>query len=69
MIQIDIIEVCKYTNIVRANLYTGDRCIKIIMDTVDYNAALKDGFFIRDGLTFDSAKVLNTTKVYKIENK
>lgn len=46
-------------------LYTGDRCVKIIMLEEDYRLLIHDGFFIRDGRSEDSAGVLNTTNVYE----
>lgn len=46
------------------NLYTGNRCIKIAMAADDYQSLVRDGFFIRDGKSVDSAGVLNTTTVF-----
>jgi len=46
------------------NLYTGHRCVKIIIPLDEYNLLVRDGFFIRDGKTLDSANVLNTTHTY-----
>lgn len=54
-------------NTVLCNLYTGndgDRCVQIIMTTQDYQLLCKDGFFIRDGKSEDSAGLLNTTRTY-----
>jgi hypothetical protein len=48
------------------NLYTGDRCVRIIMTEADYRALTRDGFFIRIGLTTDSADVINTTLEYEM---
>ncbi len=45
-------------------LYTGNRCVKIIMPDHEYHNLHRDGFFIRDGKTPDSAGVLNTTNMY-----
>jgi len=61
--QIDVIK--PLTNIVmECNLYTGDRCVKITMLRSDYELLVKEGFFIRDGKSKDSAGVLNTTQEY-----
>jgi len=51
-------------HIIECNLYTGERCVKITMMRADYEALLRDGFFIRDGKSPDSAGVLNTTYEY-----
>lgn len=47
-------------------LYTGDRCVKILMADDDYQALMRDGFFIRDGLSKDSADVINTSREYEL---
>jgi hypothetical protein len=41
------------------------------MTAQDYESLMRDGFFIRDGQTKDSANVINTTAVYeqKIEEQ
>ena len=49
-------------------LYTGDRCVNIIMTESDYLALMRDGFFIRDGKSKDSADVINTTRDYLLTN-
>jgi len=64
-VQIDVKEVMA-NGIVRCNLYTGDRCIKVFIYGNDYNELIRDGFFIRDGKERDSANVLNTTDVYEL---
>lgn len=46
------------------NLYTGNRCVRIAMSTDDYESLMRDGFFIRDGKTKDSADVINSTDEY-----
>jgi hypothetical protein len=48
------------------NLYTGDRCVKITMSASDYEALVRDGFFIRDGKVADCADVINTTREYHV---
>lgn len=60
LMQIDVIKFLT-NHIVECNLYTGDRCVKISMMKADYEALIRDGFFIRDGKAPDSAGVLNTT--------
>ena len=49
---------------VECNLYTGNRCVRIYLDPMDYKLLINDGFFIRDGKAVDSANVLNTTCEY-----
>lgn len=61
-VQIDIVKIDE--NNVTCNLYTGTRCIKMIMSVSDSNTLIRDGFFIRSRNEADSAGVLNTTKVF-----
>lgn len=61
-IQIDVKDVVDQH--VTCNMYTGERCVRIFMTQYDYDALVRDGFFIRDGKDKDSAGVLNTTIVY-----
>ena len=51
--------------VLKCNLYTGDRCVTIYMGASDYQALMRDGFFIRDGASVDSAGVMNTTADYR----
>jgi len=46
------------------NLYTGERCVELIMPKSKYEELIEDGFFIRNGKERDSANVLNTTDVF-----
>lgn len=64
-IQIDVKKI-RENGVAECNLYTGDRCVKIVMSDYDYRELIRDGFFIRDGKEEDSAGVLNTTKTYKV---
>lgn len=48
----------------RCNMYTGGRCVPIVMPEADYHNLVRDGFFIRDGKDKDSAGVLNTTTTF-----
>jgi len=64
-IQIDVTEI--RDGIVICNLYTSERCVKIIMQPHDYQELIRDGFFIRDGKELDSANVLNTTEYYELK--
>lgn len=66
-IQIDVKESNEITTV--CNLYTGKRCVKILMSSHDYNACIRDGFFIRDGKERDSAGLLNTTEAYMPETQ
>lgn len=61
-VQIDVVKVEGVTT--TCNLYTGARCIRMIMHTNDYNDLMRTGFFNRDGKSKDSAGVLNTTDVF-----
>lgn len=61
--QIDVKEI--NNSVVKCNLYTDERCVKIYMSFDDYKELIRDGFFIRDGKEFDSANVLNTTNTYE----
>jgi hypothetical protein len=67
--QIDLINIENHTAV--CNLYTGDRCVRIIMTEADADALKRDGFFIRGQHREDSAGVINTTAEYhqiKYEN-
>ncbi|MCC6447066.1 MAG: hypothetical protein IT215_00060 [Chitinophagaceae bacterium] len=65
-LQIDVLNFRSGANdsaakMVECNLYTGDRCVRMYLEPMDYKLLMNDGFFIRDGKTVDSAGVLNTT--------
>lgn len=64
MIQIDVKNIV--AGFAHCNLYTDHRCVKILILEYEYENLVKDGFFIRDGKTKDSANVINTTEVYKL---
>ena len=65
-IQIDVIS--EETNgIYKCNLYAAGRCVRIYLHQHDYEALIEDNFFIRNGKTFDSAGVLNTTEEYTLK--
>lgn len=66
-VQIDVKRV--ENNTVVCNLYTGGRCVKIVMRADDYELLIRDGFFTRDGKKADSADVINTTGVFIPEKK
>lgn len=61
-VQIDVVHIVDHH--VTCNLYTGLRCVRVFMTVYDYDALIRDGFFIRDGKEKDSAGVLNTTLTY-----
>jgi hypothetical protein len=67
-VQIDVIS-GESGGVYKCNLYAAGRCVRIYMHQQDYELLIQDGFFIRDGKTFDSAGVLNTTKEYKLQSK
>lgn len=48
-------------------LYTELRAVNIFISRYDYECLKRDGFFIRDGKSIDSANVLNTSKVYELK--
>lgn len=68
-VQIDVTKREAMPHVTTCNLYTGGRCVPIFMRTCDYENLIRDGFFIRDGKTEDSAKVFNTTALYKKEEQ
>jgi hypothetical protein len=47
-------------------LSTDQRDVTILMPESDYLKLIKDGFFVRDGTSKDSAGILNTTEVYNL---
>ena len=66
-IQIDVKNILKGDRVVECNLYANDRCVKMFIPKADYNALMRDGFFIRDLKERDSSGVLNTTYTYEQE--
>lgn len=64
MIQIDVKNII--AGFAHCTMYTGERCVKILIQEYEYENLIRDGFFIRDGKSRDGANVLNTTKVYKL---
>lgn len=64
-IQIDVKKIDEDIDTAICKLYTGERCVTILMNGDDYRSLIRDGFFIRDGKELDSANVLNTTDVYE----
>ena len=65
--QIDVIQILEHSGVVKCNLYTGDRCVTVLMKIEEYELLIKDGFFLRNGKTKDSAGVLNTTWEYQVK--
>jgi hypothetical protein len=61
-VQIDVMHIQNNTAV--CNLYTENRCVRIVMHESEYENLLTEGFFIRDGKNVDSAGVLNTTATY-----
>ena len=47
-------------------LSTDQRDVTVLMPESDYLKLIKDGFFVRDGTSKDSAGILNTTEVYNL---
>lgn len=66
--QIDVIEEVKGTQFMKCKLYTDENIVIIMMNEFDYERLKKEGIFIRDGKTRDSAGVLNTTNAFIEEN-
>lgn len=66
-VQIDVIKKDTEKEIVHCHLYTGQRCVTIVMALWEYDNLVRDGFFIRDGKNRDSAGVLNTTNSYYLQ--
>lgn len=63
-IQIDVNKIDENTGCVTCGMYTGGSWVKILMHRNDYETLIREGFFIRDGKTTDSAGILNTTKTF-----
>lgn len=63
-IQIDVIEVVEETQFMQCKLYVDGNASVILMNKLDYERLLSDGFFVRDGKHRDSAGVLNTTNSF-----
>lgn len=66
--QIDVIGKIEGTQFMKCKLYTDENIVKIIMPEIDYERLKKEGIFIRDGKSRDSANVLNTTKTFIEKN-
>jgi len=60
--QIDVIDI--KNGFAKCSLYTGERCVQIVMQEYEYENLIRDGFFIRNGQSKDSAGVLNTSDMY-----
>jgi hypothetical protein len=60
--QLDVVQ--RGATTIICNLYTENRCVKVVMSRSDYEALVRDGFFIRSGEEQDSAGVWNTTLNY-----
>lgn len=67
-IQIDVIGKIEGTQFMKCKLYTDENIVIIMMNEFDYERLKKEGIFIRDGKTRDSAGVLNTTNAFIEEN-
>lgn len=67
-IQIDVIEKIEGTQLMKCKLYTDENIVIIIMNELDYERLKKEGIFIRDGKSRDSAGVLNTTNTFIEKN-
>lgn len=67
-VQIDVYKVDLEKEIVMCHLFTGQRCATLALPLSEYNNLVRDGFFIRDGKTKDSAGILNTTNSYFLEH-
>lgn len=63
-LQIDVLEPIEFSRFVRCNLYIDGAATRILMHETEYNRLTREGFFVRDGRTKDSAGVLNTSRVY-----
>ena len=67
-IQIDVIGKVEGTQFMKCKLYTNENIVIIMMNEFDYERLKKEGIFIRDGKSRDSAGVLNTTNTFIEEN-
>lgn len=57
-IQIDVIGKVEGTQFMKCKLYTNENIVIIMMNEFDYERLKKEGIFIRDGKSRDSAGVL-----------
>lgn len=68
-LQIDVLgEAEESTSLIKCNIYIDGRCCEFYTFKHNYEELIRDGVFIRDGKSKDSAGVLNTTHVFE-ENK
>jgi hypothetical protein len=66
-VQIDVKKV--ENGFVKCNLQTGSRDVQMFISESDYQDLIRDGFFLRDGKSVDSAGILNTTPCFVPEKK
>lgn len=57
-IQIDVIGKVEGTQFMKCKLYTNENIVIIMMNEFDYERLKKEGIFIRDGKSRDSAGVV-----------
>ena len=62
--QIDVLGPIESSQYMLYKLYVDGAATRILMHETDYDRLVREGFFVRDGRTKDSAGVLNTSRVY-----
>lgn len=63
-LQIDVLGPIESSQYMLCKLYVDGAATRILMHETDYDRLVREGFFVRDGRTKDSAGVLNTSRVY-----
>lgn len=66
-VQIDVTEINQDKQVAKCNLWTPEGAVTIYMKQSDYEYLTRNGFFVRDGKTNDSAGVINTTLPYYLK--
>ncbi|MDD3037935.1 hypothetical protein [Bacteroides sp.] len=65
ILQIDAKRLLQDVALMECNLYVDGCCYKMLISHSTYEEMIADKVFIRDGMTADSAGVLNTTNTFE----
>jgi hypothetical protein len=68
-IQLDVVNISGKDDFKKLNLYVDGYCYTAYLPAGEYALMLRDGVFIRDGKTVDSAGVLNTTETFYSDDR
>jgi hypothetical protein len=68
-IQLDIKDIPGTEEFKKLNIYVDGSLYAAILPVNEYETMLRDGVFIRDGKTTDSANVINTTETFYSEER